>query len=68
MRLKNYNMYYDYINASKKQEAKEKYEKLKEFIVNSPEWYIAIDHINDMEHKLEKQKEQLKKYQDFLIL
>lgn len=65
--------YYDRAAAARKKAQADKYEELKKFICNNDagkvsEWYLAYEHIMDMELEFQKKEVQIKEYQHFFAL
>ena len=66
--------YYDHGAAIRKKECADKYAELKKHITSKDdngklnEWFLAHEHIVDLEIQLEKQKKQIKEYQNFFSL
>jgi hypothetical protein len=65
---------YDHGDAIKKNKAADKYTELKKFITSQDDngilndYYIAHDHLIDMEREIKKQKEQLNEYRNFFSI
>ena len=66
--------YYDYGTAMKKKACANKYDELKKYITSKDkngqlnEWFLAHEHIVDLEHQLKNQQSQIEKYQSFFSL
>lgn len=66
--------YYDHGAVMRKKECAEKYVELKKHITSKDEngklseWFLAHEHIVDLEHQLEQQKKQIEEYQNFFSL
>ena len=66
--------YFDSFKAAHDKECEEKYKQLKEFINSSDtvggrnEFFLAFEHIQKMELKLESQEKKIKEYQNFFGL
>ena len=62
---------YDRVSAERRKKSKEEYEKLKSFICSKEEdnslseFFLAYEHLRDMEIKLEQQEKELKEFKDF---
>jgi hypothetical protein len=58
----------------KKKECADKYNELKKHITSKDEggklneWFLAYEHIIDLEYRLEQQKKQIEEYQSFFSL
>lgn len=67
-------MYFDNSIARRKAESKKKFEELKKQITSLDkdnkinEFYLAFEHISDMEDEIVKLKTELKKYRTFFAL
>lgn len=67
--------HYDWAAAAHDKKCQEEYERLKKFITSIEEkgknkgkiseWFLASEHINKMEHKMEKQEKRLQEYSSF---
>jgi hypothetical protein len=66
--------YYDHGAAMRKKECADKYAELKKHIASKDnngklnEWFLAHEHIVDLEYQLEQQKMQLEEYHSFFSL
>ena len=66
--------YYDRAAAMRKKECADKYAELKKYITSKDEsgklneWFLAHEHIVDLENQLEQQKNQIEEYQSFFSL
>jgi hypothetical protein len=66
--------YYDHVAAMKKKECVDKYTELKKYITSKDEngklneWFLAHEHIVDLENKLEEQEKQIEEYRSFFSL
>ncbi len=66
--------YFDHLGYARRKEQADKFEELKKHIRSLyengklNEWFLASQHIYDMEQKLAEQAEQIKKYQNFFDL
>lgn len=65
--------YYDHVAAMRKKECADKYTELKKYITSKDdgklnEWFLAHEHIVDLENQLEQQKKQIEEYQSFFSL
>lgn len=66
--------YYDHEAAMRKKESANKYAELKKHITSKypngelNEWFLAHQHLVDLENKLEKQKTQIEEYRKFFSL
>lgn len=65
---------YDHGEAIRKNKCEDKYNELKKFITSQDEngilneYYMAYDHLIDMEKEIKKQKEQINEYRTFFSL
>lgn len=66
--------YYNHGAAMRKKMCADKYDELKKYIISKDEngklkeWFLAHEHIIDLENQLEQYKKQIKEYQDFFSL
>lgn len=66
--------YYDRIEAERKEKAKEKFEELKKHISSLDEnnrineFFPALEHMMEMEIRLEEQDKALKRYRAFFVM
>ena len=66
--------YYDRIAAARKKESADKYAELKEYITSKDdsgkicEWFLALEHMTDLENQISEQKKQINEYRDFFSL
>ena len=66
--------YYDNGTAMRKKECANKYAELKKHITSKDEsgklneWFLAHEHIVDLENELEEQKKQIEEYRSFFSL
>lgn len=66
--------YYNHGAAIRKKECADKYAALKKHITSKDEngklneWFLAHEHIVDLENQLEQQKKQIEEYQSFFSL
>jgi DNA-binding transcriptional regulator GbsR (MarR family) len=64
-------MYFDHAEANFKKQCKETYEKLKKLISSQDEsqqmseFFMAYEHIIEMENKIKEQEKIIKEYQNF---
>ena len=63
--------YYDHSVEVRRRECEKKYEELKKFILSTEktgklnEWFLASEHIDDMEKKIIEQEKQIEEYSNF---
>ena len=66
--------YYDHGAAMRKKECANKYTELKKHIISKDEngklneWFLAHEHIVELENKLEQQQKQIEEFQSFFSL
>jgi chromosome segregation ATPase len=66
--------YYDHGAAMRKKECADKYAELKKHITSKDEngklneWFLAHEHIVDLESKLQQQEKQIEEYRSFFSL
>lgn len=66
--------YYDHGAAMRKKECADKYDELKKHITSKDEsgklneWFLAHEHILDLESKLQQQETQIEEYRSFFSL
>jgi len=66
--------YFDHGEAMRKKECADKYAELKKHITSKDEsgkmneWFLAHEHIVDLEYQVEQQKKQIEEYQSFFSL
>jgi len=66
--------YYDHGAAMRKTECADKYDELKKHITSKDEngklneWFLAHEHIVDLESKLKQQEKQIEEYRSFFSL
>ena len=66
--------YYDHVASMRKKECADKYAELKKHITSKDEigklneWFLAHEHIVDLENQLEEQKKQIEEYRSFFSL
>lgn len=66
--------YYDYGEAMRKKECADKYAELKKHITSKDEsgklneWFLAHEHIVELESKLQEQEKQIDEYRSFFSL
>jgi chromosome segregation ATPase len=66
--------YYDHGAAMRKKACADKYAELKKYIISKDEsgklneWFLAHEHIVDLENQLEKYKKQIEEFQSFFSL
>jgi chromosome segregation ATPase len=66
--------YYDHGAAMRKKECADKYAELKKYITSKDksgklnEWFLAHEHIVDLESKLQEQEKQIEEYRSFFSL
>jgi hypothetical protein len=66
--------YYDHGAAMRKKECADKYAELKKHITSKDEngklneWFLAHEHIVDLEIKLQQQEKQIEEYRSFFLI
>ena len=66
--------YYDHEAAMRKKECADKYDELKKHITSKDEngklneWFLAHEHIVELESKLQEQEKQIEEYRSFFSL
>ena len=66
--------YYDHGTAMRKKKCADKYDDLKKHITSKDEsgklneWFLAHEHIVDLENQLEEKKRQIEEYRSFFSL
>ena len=66
--------YYDHGASKRKKECANKYAELKKYITSKDEdgklneWFLAHEHIVELENKLEQQQKQIEEFQSFFSL
>ena len=66
--------YYDHGAAERRKECADKYAELKKHITSKDkngklnEWFLAHEHMKDLEYQIEQQKKQIAEFQGFFSL